>query len=94
MTVHMGATAKAVSGDALVIADADGQETLIPADRILVAVGRRPATQGWGIENMALAIGTISVHTRPRLVAVKRARRSRIAKAQIRRDASGPLGSL
>lgn len=54
VTVHMGATAKAVSGDALVIADADGQETLIPADRILVAVGRRPATQGWGIENMAL----------------------------------------
>lgn len=54
VTLHTGATAMGLSGDALVIADAGGRETLIPADKVLVAVGRRPATQGWGIENMVL----------------------------------------
>ncbi len=42
------------AGDAVRIQDASGAETLLPADRVLIAVGRRPRTQGWGLESLQL----------------------------------------
>ncbi|WP_186128094.1 dihydrolipoyl dehydrogenase [Burkholderia gladioli] len=41
-------------GDAVRIQDAAGAEHALPADRVLVAVGRRPRTQGWGLEALQL----------------------------------------
>ncbi|WP_186262131.1 dihydrolipoyl dehydrogenase [Burkholderia gladioli] len=41
-------------GDAVRIQDTAGVEQALPADRVLVAVGRRPRTQGWGLEALQL----------------------------------------
>jgi len=54
VTVHLGAKARRSAGDALVVESADGDETRLPADKVLVAVGRRPRTDGWGLEELAL----------------------------------------
>ena len=32
----------------------DGAAVDVPADKVLVTVGRKPATEGWGLENMAV----------------------------------------
>lgn len=40
--------------DALLIETADGRQQSLPADRILVTVGRKPRTQGWGLEELDL----------------------------------------
>ncbi|QDL37830.1 dihydrolipoyl dehydrogenase [Rhodoferax sediminis] len=42
------------SGDAVRVRDVKGEESELPADQVLVAVGRRPRTQGWGLETLAL----------------------------------------
>jgi dihydrolipoamide dehydrogenase len=51
-----GAKAKGLAraGDALLVEAADGRETSLAADRILVTVGRKPVTQGWGMEELVL----------------------------------------
>ena len=51
-----GAKAKGLAArkDALLVETADGKEIRLPADKILVAVGRKPLTEGWGIEELAL----------------------------------------
>jgi dihydrolipoamide dehydrogenase len=58
VTLHLGAKAKAVEkkkgGVALSIEDKDGTISEITADKILVTVGRKPNTEGWGLENMAV----------------------------------------
>jgi len=56
VTVLTGAKAKGLSpkGDALLLDAADGKERKIAADRVLVTVGRKPATSGWGLEEIAL----------------------------------------
>ncbi len=54
VTLHLGAKAKAAEKNTLVIEDADGKQLKLPADKILVTVGRKPNTQGWGLENMAV----------------------------------------
>jgi len=41
-------------GDAVRVRAADGQEAELGADQVLVAVGRRPRTQGWGLEKLML----------------------------------------
>ncbi|MBB3977030.1 dihydrolipoamide dehydrogenase [Rhizobium azooxidifex] len=41
-------------GDGLLIETADGKEQSLPADRILVTVGRKPRTEGWGLEELDL----------------------------------------
>ncbi|MDW6024860.1 dihydrolipoyl dehydrogenase [Mesorhizobium sp. BAC0120] len=33
---------------------ADGKEVALPADKVLVTVGRKPLTEGWGIEELVL----------------------------------------
>ncbi|MBJ6123854.1 dihydrolipoyl dehydrogenase [Microvirga splendida] len=41
-------------GSALLVETESGSEVSLPADRILVTVGRRPVTQGWGREELVL----------------------------------------
>ena len=54
--VLTGAKAKGVSskGDALLVEAADGKDRKIAADKILVTVGRKPVTVGWGLEEIDL----------------------------------------
>jgi dihydrolipoamide dehydrogenase len=56
--VHLGAKAKSFEGSGakatLVVENADGQSTRLEGDTVLVTVGRRPNTQGWGLETMAV----------------------------------------
>ncbi|MCV3241186.1 dihydrolipoyl dehydrogenase [Mesorhizobium sp. ZC-5] len=54
--VLTGAKAKGLAskGSALVIETADGGEEKIAADKILVTVGRKPVTEGWGREEIDL----------------------------------------
>jgi len=58
VTVHLGAKAKTLESDgqghALVVEDKDGATLRLPADKILVTVGRKPNTEGWGLETMAV----------------------------------------
>jgi dihydrolipoamide dehydrogenase len=44
----------AKSGGALLVETESGSEVSLAADRILVTVGRRPVTQGWGMEELVL----------------------------------------
>jgi dihydrolipoamide dehydrogenase len=54
--VLTGAKAKGLApkGDALSVETADGQASTLAADKILVTVGRKPATEGWGLEAIDL----------------------------------------
>ncbi|UVK39658.1 dihydrolipoyl dehydrogenase [Mesorhizobium sp. AR10] len=54
--VLVGAKAKGIStkGDALLVETADGKSAKIAADKILVTVGRKPVTEGWGFEQIDL----------------------------------------
>jgi dihydrolipoamide dehydrogenase len=56
ITALTSTRAKGLSGDGqgLVVVDGDGREQTLPADKILVTVGRAPLTRGWGIENLVL----------------------------------------
>jgi dihydrolipoamide dehydrogenase len=56
VTVMTEAKAKGLSskGDTLKVEDAGGREVKLAADRILVTVGRRPVTDGWGLEEIDL----------------------------------------
>ncbi|MBZ9772171.1 dihydrolipoyl dehydrogenase family protein, partial [Mesorhizobium sp. CO1-1-8] len=40
--------------DALLFETADGAEMHLPADKVLVTVGRKPLTEGWGLEELSL----------------------------------------
>lgn len=54
--LYLGASAKGLTehGNAIVVESAEGQRSEIPADKVLVAVGRKPLVDGWGIENLVL----------------------------------------
>jgi dihydrolipoamide dehydrogenase len=54
VTVHLSAKAKGADESGLVVEMADGKTQTFPADKILVTVGRKPNTEGWGREAMAL----------------------------------------
>ena len=56
VAVHLGATALGLdeAGSAVQIRTSNGEALSLPSDRILVTVGRQPATQGWGLEAMAV----------------------------------------
>ena len=59
VSVHLDAKARALEtgadGAVLVVEDKAGQTLRLPADKILVTVGRRPNTEGWGLETMGVA---------------------------------------
>ncbi len=54
--LHLGCKVQGlnVAGDAVRISNAQGQESELPADQVLVAIGRAPRTQGWGLETLLL----------------------------------------
>jgi dihydrolipoamide dehydrogenase len=54
--VLTGAKAKglAPNGGALLVEAAEGQARTVAADKILVTVGRKPVTEGWGLEEIDL----------------------------------------
>ncbi|QND57623.1 dihydrolipoyl dehydrogenase [Mesorhizobium huakuii] len=54
--VMTGAKAKGLStkGDALLVETADGKNAKVAADKILVTVGRKPVTEGWGLDQIDL----------------------------------------
>jgi dihydrolipoamide dehydrogenase len=53
--VLTGAKARRLGGGtALLVETADGNEMRLEADKILVTVGRRPAVDGWGLEELDL----------------------------------------
>ncbi|HIO00716.1 MAG TPA: dihydrolipoyl dehydrogenase [Alphaproteobacteria bacterium] len=52
--LHLNACAKGERDDGLAVELDDGSEVVLPADNILVTVGRKPLTEGWGMENMVL----------------------------------------
>jgi dihydrolipoamide dehydrogenase len=56
ITTHLGCTVQGLSadGERLRMRDAGGTEQEIAADQVLVAIGRRPRTEGWGLERLQL----------------------------------------
>jgi len=58
MTVHLGAKATGLreseKGCVVSVQTQDGVAVDVLADKVLVTVGRKPATEGWGLENMAV----------------------------------------
>jgi dihydrolipoamide dehydrogenase len=54
--VLLGAKAKGLSSDgsALAVETVDGQAVMLPADQILVTVGRKPRTEGWALDAIDL----------------------------------------
>jgi len=52
--VQLGAKAKGAKGKGLEIETANGETKTVAADKILVTVGRKPVTEGWGRENLVL----------------------------------------
>jgi dihydrolipoamide dehydrogenase len=54
--LHLGHAVHGLNdlGDALHVKNAAGESVHLPADKILVAVGRKPHTSGWGLESLML----------------------------------------
>ncbi|WP_457153070.1 dihydrolipoyl dehydrogenase [Mesorhizobium sp. P5_C1] len=52
--VMTGAKAKGNKGGALLVETSDGKSAKIAADKILVTVGRKPVTEGWGLDQIDL----------------------------------------
>jgi dihydrolipoamide dehydrogenase len=66
ITLHLSAKAAGWENGELVVEKVD--ETLrIPADKLLVTVGRRPNTQGWGLEQMGVDMAGAFVKVNDRL---------------------------
>ena len=56
VALHLGCTVQGLNagGDAVRIRNAQGEDSELAADQVLVAVGRRPRTDGWGLESLML----------------------------------------
>ncbi|MER8446649.1 dihydrolipoyl dehydrogenase [Mesorhizobium sp. M1066] len=52
--VMTGAKAKGAKGDTLLVETSDGKSAKVAAGKILVTVGRKPVTEGWGLEQIDL----------------------------------------
>ena len=65
VTLHLGAKATGWAKGKLAV-EQGGKTLAIPADKLLVTVGRRPNTQGWGLEEMGvdMAGGFVKVNGR------------------------------
>jgi dihydrolipoamide dehydrogenase len=54
VTLHLGATVTGRDGDGRLAIETASGKLMLDADKILVTVGRRPLTEGWGLEEMAV----------------------------------------
>ncbi len=54
--LHLGARAGSFENGQLNITTKDGTALKLKADKVLVTVGRKPRTQGWGLENVGVAM--------------------------------------
>jgi dihydrolipoamide dehydrogenase len=54
VAVHLGASVSGYEAGSLFARAPDGKTLAIKAEQVLVTVGRRPRTQGWGLENMGV----------------------------------------
>jgi dihydrolipoamide dehydrogenase len=56
INLHLGCTVQGMNdaGTAVRMRDAQGDEREIAADQVLVAIGRRPRIEGWGLERLQL----------------------------------------
>jgi dihydrolipoamide dehydrogenase len=55
VALHLGAKVTGLDAEGrLAVETGKGERLALPADKILVTIGRRPRTQGWGLENMAV----------------------------------------
>ncbi len=54
--MHLGARAGGFGDGKLSITTKDGEPLSLDAEKVLVTVGRKPRTQGWGLENMGVAM--------------------------------------
>jgi dihydrolipoamide dehydrogenase len=54
--LHLGARAGGFGDGKLSITTRDGEPLQLDADKVLVTVGRKPRTTGWGLENMGVAM--------------------------------------
>ncbi len=52
--MHLNCKAKGLSKTGLLYEDKDGAEHEVTAEKVLVAVGRKPLTTGWGLETMGI----------------------------------------
>ena len=61
--LHLGCTVQGLNtaGDAVRIRNAQGEESELVADKVLVAVGRKPRTQGYGLEGLMLDMAGRSI---------------------------------
>lgn len=59
----LGAKAGSFEKGKLNVTTRDGEAVKLDADKVLVTVGRRPRTQGWGLENMGVAMAGPFVKT-------------------------------
>ncbi|WP_282008109.1 dihydrolipoyl dehydrogenase [Brevundimonas aveniformis] len=59
----LGAKAGSFEKGKLNVTTQDGEAIKLDADKVLVTVGRRPRTQGWGLENMGVAMAGPFVKT-------------------------------
>ncbi|MBR5893205.1 MAG: dihydrolipoyl dehydrogenase [Bacteroidaceae bacterium] len=53
---HLNSRVTAIEGNTVHFTDAEGNESSIEGDKILVSVGRRPVLQGYGLENIPVAV--------------------------------------
>lgn len=58
---RLGCRVEKIEGNTLAYTNREGRTAQITADRILMAVGRRPQTQGWGAETVGLDVGSQGV---------------------------------
>lgn len=54
LDVHLSCKARGLSKTGLVYEDGDGKEHTVAAEQVLVAVGRKPVTEGWGLGTMGV----------------------------------------
>jgi len=61
--LHLGCKVQGLNpaGAAVRVQDAQGQVSELPFDQVLVAIGRAPRTQGWGLESLLLDMNGWSV---------------------------------
>ena len=61
IAVHLGHSVEGYDNGCLLARDGQGEQLRLEADRVLVAVGRRPRTQGFNLESLALKMNGTAI---------------------------------